>query len=226
MRVLELFKGTGSVSKIFEPAGHKVVSLDIIESFNPTHCCDILDFDYKQYPPGYFKLIWASPECKVFSQLQQTNIGPNRKWKDWDALKEVRRANSKYVEKVLEIIDYFQPKEWYIENPWSSAMKELPCMQGLKSYRFDYCQFGYGYKKPTRIWTNREDMQDRPCTCTGPHRFQIGNYLGAGRRSAGHHGADNTTGNRDERYRIPEDLLLYMFAKHLKRPRPHSAPSK
>lgn len=226
MRVLELFKGTGSVSKIFEPAGHKVVSLDIIESFNPTHCCDILDFDYKQYPPGYFKLIWASPECKVYSNLQTTNVGPNRAYKTRAALDKVRKDNSKYVERVLEIIDYFQPKEWYIENPWTSAMKDLPCMKDLKSYRFDYCRFGFKYKKPTRIWTNREDMEDHKCTCKidipgfTVHEFQIG--ITTPSRVRGVQDVTNTL----DRYRIPEGLLRYMFAKHLKRPRPQSAPSK
>jgi site-specific DNA-cytosine methylase len=67
MRILELFKGTGSVSKVFADAGCEVVSLDIIPKFNPTHLCDILDFDYKQYQPKQFDIIWASPECKIFT---------------------------------------------------------------------------------------------------------------------------------------------------------------
>ena len=34
-----------------------------------------MKFDYKQFPVGHFDIIFASPECKVFSQLQYTHIG-------------------------------------------------------------------------------------------------------------------------------------------------------
>ena len=97
MRVLELFKGTGSVSKLLELSGHEVISLDILKKFNPTHNCDILDFDYKQYPPKHFDVIWASPECKVYSQLQTTNVGPTRKFKTREDLDTVRRENSQWL---------------------------------------------------------------------------------------------------------------------------------
>jgi hypothetical protein len=66
-RILILFKGTGSVDALFERLGWEVVSLDILKKFNPTHQCDIMDFVYTQYPRGYFDIIWASPECKVYS---------------------------------------------------------------------------------------------------------------------------------------------------------------
>ncbi len=38
-----------------------------------------MEFDYKQYEPNEFEIIWASPECKVFSQLQNTWIGRKSK---------------------------------------------------------------------------------------------------------------------------------------------------
>jgi hypothetical protein len=212
MHTLELFKGTGSVSKVLEPAGHDIVSLDILEKFKPTHLCDILDFDYKQYPPGHFDVIWASPECKIYSQLQTTNVGPTRKFKTKEELESVRRENSKYVERVLEIIEYFKPTEWYIENPYYSAMKDLPCMRELKSYRFDYCRFGFDYKKPTRIWTNRTDLENHPCNCPNKqHRHRIGITTPGQIYSGGQ--ADKTS--TLDRYRIPENLLRYLFAKHL-----------
>ena len=50
MRVLELFKGTGSLTKYCEANGWECVSLDIEPKFGATHTCDILDFDYTQYP--------------------------------------------------------------------------------------------------------------------------------------------------------------------------------
>jgi hypothetical protein len=158
MRVLELFKGTGSVGKVIKAnyPDAEIVSLDILEKYEPTICCDILEWNYKEYPRGHFDLIWGSPECKIYSTLQYTLIG--RKWADRAELDAAREEHSKYVKKVLEIIDYFQPKRWYIENPYYSAMKDFDFMRIRQSYRFDYCRFGYKYKKPTRIWTNRTDL--------------------------------------------------------------------
>ena len=208
MRVLELFKGTGSVSKVFEPSGHEVVSLDILAKFKPTHVCDILEFDYKQYPSKHFDIIWASPECKIYSQLQTTNVGAGRKFKTREDLDAARRENSKYVEKVLEIIEYFKPVEWYIENPYFSAMRDLECMQGLTSYRFDYCRFGFLYQKPTRIWTNRTDLEDHICTClTKSHKYSIG-ITSSHKVSKGAEADESRT---EDRYRIPEALLRYLF---------------
>jgi hypothetical protein len=54
-------------ARAHERLGWEVVSLDILKKFNPTHQCDIMDFVYTQYPRGYFDIIWASPECKVYS---------------------------------------------------------------------------------------------------------------------------------------------------------------
>ena len=72
----------------------------------------------------------------------------------------------------MEIIEYFDPVEWYIENPYFSAMRDLPCMKGLTSYRFDYCRFGFLYQKPTIIWTNRTDLEDHTCACASKqHRY-------------------------------------------------------
>ena len=58
-RLLELFKGTGSVGKVFAANGYKVISVDFDSKYNPTHNTDILEFNYRKYRPGYFRYIWA-----------------------------------------------------------------------------------------------------------------------------------------------------------------------
>lgn len=50
MRILELFKGTGSIGRAAEALGHEVFSSDIDASFNPDYCVDILDFDCEKVP--------------------------------------------------------------------------------------------------------------------------------------------------------------------------------
>ena len=193
INVLELFKGTGSFGKAIKeiyPEAN-IISLDILAKYEPTYCCDILDFEYKQYPVGHFDIIWASPECKVFSQRQYSNIG--RIYESREHLEQVRLEHHKYVERTVEIIRYFNPEWWFIENPYYSAMREVPVMKKLPSYRFDYCQFGFDYKKPTRIWTNRTDLTDTSCTCASKHRQM------------------QYSTSQDQRYSIPRDLLLHLL---------------
>ena len=211
MRVLELFKGTGSVGKVIKAnyPDAEIVSLDILEKYEPTICCDILEWDYKQYPEGHFDLIWGSPECKIYSTLQYTLIG--RKWADRAELDAAREEHSKYVKKVLEIIDYFQPKRWYIENPYYSAMKDFDFMRIRQSYRFDYCRFGYKYKKPTRIWTNRTDLINHICQCDGKHEYRLGISSKALVKEG--QTADTTTTN--ERYSIPPSLMELLLVENI-----------
>ena len=64
MKLLELFSGTRSVGTVAKSFGWTVVSLDLK---NADINCNIMDWDYKQYPVGYFDFIWASPPCIEYS---------------------------------------------------------------------------------------------------------------------------------------------------------------
>ena len=65
------------------------------------------------------------------------------------------------VLKVLEVIDYFQPRWWWIENPSTGLLKDRPYMAGLPFVDLDYCQFsdwvtenqrGFGESSPVVWW--------------------------------------------------------------------------
>jgi len=211
VKVLELFKGTGSVGKYITEnyPEYEVISLDILKKYNPTIVSDILTWDYKTYDPEHFDIIWASPECKIFSALQKTHIG--RKWKTKEDLEIARKEHWCFPLKVLEIIEYFKPKVFFIENPYYSAMKDIPEMKLIKSFRFDYCAFGYKYRKPTRIWTNL-NLEEKICSCK-VHDFRLG-IISEKFFNKNNIKADST--NLNERYSIPQDLLNYLFENALK----------
>ena len=114
MRVLELFSGTGSITKYCKRHGHRAVSVDIDPACNPTVCCDILAFDYKRYRPGYFDVVWASPECKVYSSMQNANVGPGKRYKSMRSLQSAQRRDYKYTDRTLEIIRYLRPRKWFV----------------------------------------------------------------------------------------------------------------
>tara|TARA_R110001632_G_C11353766_1_gene418657 strand:- start:3167 stop:3814 length:648 start_codon:yes stop_codon:yes gene_type:complete len=214
MKLLELFKGTGSIGKVFKqvhPEG-EVYSVDILKKYDPTYCGDIMDFDYKQFKEGHFDIIWASPECKVFSVLQNTWLktgkrGEKGKWDNMDHLNQVRKEHGQFSKKTKEIIEYLKPKYWFIENPWASAMKDLEHMKDLPCLRFDYCRFGYEYQKPTRIWTNRTDITKKICECKEKHKFR----LGANSSTFRHTTTFQDTTNINQRYSIPPDLVKYLL---------------
>jgi len=147
MKILELFAGTGSVGKVAEEKGHSVYSIELDPKYNkPTWTGDILKWNYKQFKPHHFDMIWASPPCCSFSAILYMN-----KWTP-EKLKEYQEKNGlPLVKKTLEIIDYFKPKYYCIENPYSSRMKEYI---DLPFKKVCYCRYGFDYKKPTRLWTN------------------------------------------------------------------------
>lgn len=102
---LELFKGTGSVGDVFQRNGFNVVALDCERKFAATITVDILRWDFaKAFPPRYFDYIWASPPCTEYSQALQTRP------------RNIRKANQ-IVRRTLQIIQYFKPFFWFIENP-------------------------------------------------------------------------------------------------------------
>lgn len=209
MKLLELFKGTGSVGKAFKdlyPDG-EVYSVDLMKKYNPTYCGDIMDFDYKQFPVGHFDIIWASPECKIYSLLQNTHIRKNGKWESKEHLQREREAHGKYSKRVIEIIEYLKPTYWFIENPWASAMKNLSHMKTLPFVRLDYCRFGYEYQKPTRIWTNKEKVKEMKCQCQERHKLR----LGIRSQELMKHTKLIDTTNLNQRYSIPLNLIYYLL---------------
>ena len=168
LNILELFCGTKSVGKCMEAVGLNVISLDWEKEFNPTHCCDIMDFDYKQYPKDYFSYIWMSPDCRFYSKLQNTWIG--RKKKDGiittrEIIEENRKESDKLIYKCWEIVDYFNlcGGYWFLENPLST-LKDREVMKDKPFYIVDYCKYSdWGYRKRTCIWTNKKDFEPLIC---------------------------------------------------------------
>jgi hypothetical protein len=147
-KVLELFAGSRSFSKVAEELGYETFSVDIKDFDNIDYVTDILDFNVDKVP---FKpdVIWASPPCTYFSVA---SIGHH--WNKNNTPKTKEAINGiKIVTKTLEIIDYFQPSYFFIENP-RGKLRKLDFMKYLPRATVTYCQYGDNRMKPTDIWTN------------------------------------------------------------------------
>ena len=179
-KVLELFSGTHSIGKVCKKLGYGVVSLDRdigdecpLKSGYKSDLHfkeDIFTWDYKKhFKEGDFELITASPVCLFWSNLRSSWIG--RKCKSihpTDVItkeilqNDIDNIGKPMVDKIFEIIDYFKPKYYWIENPKTGRMKEY--ITDKPFYDVDYCKYSdYGYKKSTRFWTNIKGFEPKIC---------------------------------------------------------------
>ena len=153
MKVLELFAGSRSIGKQAELLGMEVFSSDINDFEGINYVVNVLDFDYSKVPfiPD---VIWASPPCTGFSVAA---IGHH-----WSGGKgayipktETAKLGIELVKKTLEIINYYKPKYWFMENP-RGVLRKMDIVKELKRNTVTYCQYGDERMKPTDIWTHSD----------------------------------------------------------------------
>ena len=95
--------------------------------------------------------MWASPPCTEYSNSKRSGV------------RNLELADS-IVQRCLEIIRYFNPRLWILENPFTGMLKHRSFMRDLDSYRVDYCAYeNIGMKKSTMIWTNHPTFVPRTC---------------------------------------------------------------
>ena len=213
---LELFSGTHSFGKVSSKMGFDVISLDRdLNSSCPfgsgykskNHIQkDIFDWDYKQYPPNYFYLITASPVCLWWSSLRFSHIGRKlKRYKEPLTREKIEEEIEIYgvpmIEKVFEILDYFKPKYYVIENPQTGQMKYY-INDLIPYYDIDYSEYGFNYKKRTRFWTNIEGFNPK-LSKLKKHKYSIGH----------NRGYIYQTNKQIFNYRIPEKLIEELFNK-------------
>ena len=147
MRVLELFSGTGSVGNVCRRLGCEVTSLD--RDMPADIRMDILDWNYALLPPKSFDIIWASPPCTEYSVTKTIGV------------RKLDEANA-IVKRTIEIIRYFSPRYWMMENPQTGLLKHQLFMADLPYNDLDYCKYGMQYRKRTRLWNNIEAWTPKP----------------------------------------------------------------
>jgi len=206
-RVLDLFSGTDSVKKACVGLSFfgEVISLDLAKAdIN----IDIMEWDYKQYPPGYFHVVWASPCCTCFSNLQRCNIGRFGITAESNEA-DISNIGLPMLRRTEEIIKYFKPKFYFIENPQTARTKDYVALNPGDFFDVDYCMYGKPFRKRTRIWTNLKSFEpllcDKNCgSFDGKKHIQQVNSKGGGSNQT-------ITGNRTFRSEVPVPLIRSLF---------------
>ena len=153
MRIWDICCGTGSVSNVWREAGHEALTLDIDPKCEPDICTDLMTWEYTDFDLDDPDVIWCSPPCTQYSIARSKAKTP----------RDLEGSDQK-VQRCLDIIAYWRPKYWFIENPQTGLLKSREVIRGLPFVDVDYCMYGAPYRKRTRLWTNCAFIPRPLCT--------------------------------------------------------------
>jgi hypothetical protein len=180
VKLLELFKGTGSVGKVAKRMGMTVMSIDILDKYEPDITADILEWDYKAFheETGFTpELLWASPPCNTFSILSK--IFKERNTKTAKPKSARAREGTEILYRTLEIIKYFQKVNpalvYVVENPRGMMRFDEKVMRLPHRDTTLYCLYGDVRRKPTDFFNNVSlDLKEIvPKACEGKELVSV-----------------------------------------------------
>lgn len=208
MRVLELFSGSATFSRIARERGHDVRTLDFNPKYGADYCADITTWDAKAALGAWRPdVIWASPDCTCFSIA---NGGGLKNY--WDErLSPISPKSKKAVEVVKAtwaVIHQLRPQRYFMENP-VGMLRSMPFMPRQRK-TISYCSYGLRCQKPTDIWTDSTWIWRARHRCKGAAPCHVKS------RKKGNYGDGSVMGGKSayERAKLPEQLCLEII-EHL-----------
>lgn len=178
--IISLFDYTGVWSQPYRDNGYEVIQIDIQLGD------DIMTWDYTEIDKSRVYGILAAVPCTDYA------VSGARWFKEKD--KDGRTEESqKIVAKTKEIIDYFEPEMWVIENPISRIHTLNPWLEKPKFYFHPHEFSGYGfdderYTKKTALYGkfNAPEKKNLPPYTSGDNgkmqypKDENGKHLGWG----------------------------------------------
>jgi site-specific DNA-cytosine methylase len=170
-KMLELYKGTGSVGKVGKKYFNEIISLDFDEKSKATITTDILDWNYKDFHketnfiPDF---IWASPPCNTFSSLSYPL--KERNPKTAEPYSDRAKNGTKILYMTIDIINFFLKLNpnllFVIENP-KGMMRKDKRIKRMNRETTLYCLYGDKRRKPTDFFSNFQLKlkQETKCKC-------------------------------------------------------------
>lgn len=162
--MLELFSGSGTVSKVFKNHGWTAISLDNRKRkgvCEPDIRKDILQLDRLELPEK-IHAIWASLPCDVWSYA----AGAFNWTKDGQPKTEKCQTHILILNKLMQLIDEIGPDIFFIENPRGRLRHYKPFISWLEKHHavtktITLSSYGFKTTKPTNIFTNAQDWKPK-----------------------------------------------------------------
>ena len=148
----------------------------LISNILNTNLINHIDSILSHYNFKYVDLILASPPCQSFSIASCSTHWtppPERLPKTEKAL-----LGNRLVLKTFEIIDYFNPSYFIIENP-RGLLRKMPFMLQYNHFRHTIwlCQYNDIRAKPTDLWSNLHFFGWTPRPLCKNYRFNDGEII-------------------------------------------------
>lgn len=158
MNMIELFCGSGTISKEFKNSMHDTFTIDIRKRkgiCEPDLKKNILHVRLSDIPFKKVDVLWASPPCDVFSKA-----GASFHWnKDGSPKTAKCEEHIRIFKKSLVLIEKIKPTLFFIENPdgrmkYRKELVNFLMRNNAMIKRVYYGCYGFGTLKPTTIFTN------------------------------------------------------------------------
>lgn len=150
--MIELFSGSGKMSRGFENLGYDVFTIDINPDCEPDLIADINDIGISDIPDKFHNpdVIWCGLDCTYWSRA---NNQGNHLGKGGKILSSEARKAEVLAKHTLKIIDHLKPRFWFVENPGGNGgLKQQSFMKKYPMVEIYYCQYGANEQKPTVIF--------------------------------------------------------------------------
>lgn len=179
LSLLELFAGAESYGKVARRMGFKTMSVDkYIETDFTMDIQEVTREMIVKYIGGDPSAIVASPVCSAWSKTGWFQYWDSKAYKRSGLFvpkKPFAEESVRMVKKTIEIFSWFPKAVWWMENPEGMLFRH-PVMNEFVLHGFGptvrrekvtYCKYGFGYMKPTHIWTNSPNWIPRPHCVNG-----------------------------------------------------------
>ncbi len=137
--ILSLFDRTGTWSRPWSENGFEVIQVDIENGI------DILNWDFTIIPRSNVYGILAAPPCTHFTHASSIF------WARYDANGDTAKSLV-LIQTTLEIIKYFNPLFWCLENPPGRLRKIHPPIAKYLLHRFRPSDYGDPLFKLTELY--------------------------------------------------------------------------
>lgn len=226
LRLLELFKGTGSIGKVAKKMGMSVMAIDILDKYEADVTADVLEWDYKKFfrDTGFIPdLLWASPPCNTYSPMVYRLH--ERDPKTARPLSKRAKEGTAILYRTLDIIKYCQKLNpdliFCMENPKGMMRYDARIQKETNRDTTLYCLYGDKRVKPTDFFNNLPGGLDleEPALSKCPKEGRVGvihdssfrgPYTQATRTK---NETEDITKNVEERYFIPPKLVKHILKK-------------